>query len=213
MPQPAVLSSHALDPSPDCAATPLLSCSALLYHGTGTLCCPQRGNSGIQPIKSAHPCKRATRRAPLATQTAQTHANKGPCRRSSRTKHVFQWPALSKLRKYQEQVAKEQAGASPHETLPSELREQVDSARQRLHSFELFNVTELARATEHPLKVTTIAAFEHFGLIERLSIDLLRLAAFAEAIEGLYRCEPPPCRYGSSAALLIETAAVRPPFS
>ena len=102
---------------------------------------------------------------------------------------MFKWPALGRVRQQHEALAR---GLSlPEDSvfeLPPGLQAEVDLARTELASFTDFDVSELARVTGHPLKVVALAAFEHFGLNEELAVDVQKLCAYAEAIEGLYKC-------------------------
>jgi hypothetical protein len=104
-----------------------------------------------------------------------------------RDQNVLKWPALGKLRAHHEALINQRAQEDSASHLPPLIQAQVDVALSRLPCFNDFNISELARLTEQPLKIVTLAAFEHFELGEKLQIDLPTLCAFSEAIEGLYR--------------------------
>jgi hypothetical protein len=80
------------------------------------------------------------------------------------------------------------------EQLPAPLLVHIATAKERITSFTDFNINEIAKASEQPLKVLSLAAFLHLKLDEKLTVDLVRLSAFAEAIEGLYRSAHIPRR-------------------
>jgi hypothetical protein len=78
--------------------------------------------------------------------------------------------------------------ASNLDQLSPDLLQHVAAAKKNIASFTKFNIDEVSKASQQPLKVVSLAAFLHFGLEEKLTLHLTRLSAFAEAIEGLYRC-------------------------
>ena len=129
--------------------------------------------------------------APQATCAAcALHARPlAACRKKRSDKHVFKWPALNNLRKHHEQlVSSVLHEASSLAQLPGDLSAHVEHAKAHIASFHTFDVSDLAERSRQPLKVVTLAAFLHLELDDKLDLDVPRLCAFAEAIEGLYRC-------------------------